>query len=246
MSLPPVLARTVPGGLRWRLAGWIAVVVLACTGITFVAVYRGTGTQLRQQIDGEIAGDAAELAHNLTSSHARAPAQVAHAASVYIDNQPFSASSTFLFAIVPGAGTSTNRPELFARAAPDNGETVAEQHQENRLSAQLLTVPPGYATLALPDVGNLRLLKRVVHVPGRLRVTIGVGEPLAPVAHAQDGVARAFILAGILALVGALLGGYLIGTRVSLPLRRMAAVAAGWTPATCTRASTIWAARGRR
>jgi signal transduction histidine kinase len=39
-------------------------------------------------------------------------------------------------------------------------------------------------------------------------------------------VARAFILAGILALAGALLASYLIGTRVSRPLRRMAAVAA--------------------
>ncbi len=226
MLTAPLLARIVPGGLRWRLAGWIAVVMLVCTGITFVAVYRGTGTQLRRQIDQEIAGDSAELAHNLTSSHAHMPAQVAHAASVYINDQPFGASSTFLFAIVPGAGTSTNRPELFAQSAPDNGETATEQAQENRLSAQLLTVPPGYATLALPDVGNLRVLKRIVHVPGGPRVTTGVGEPLAPVIHAQNGVARAFILAGVLALVGALLGGYLIGTRVSRPLRRMAAVAA--------------------
>ncbi len=224
--MAPALARIVPGGLRWRLAGWIAVVMLVCTGITFVAVYRGTGTQLRGQTDQEIAGDAAELAHNLASSRARTPAQVAHAASVYVHDQPFSASSTFLFAIVPGAGTSTNRPELFAHAKPDNGETAAEQAQENLLSRQLLTVSPGYATLALPDVGNLRLLKRVVHVPGGLRVTIGVGEPLGSVAHAQNGVARAFILAGILALAGALLGGYLIGTRVTRPLRGMAAVAA--------------------
>ena len=48
-------------------------------------------------------------------------------------DQPFSASSTLLFAIVPGAGTSTNRPELFAHAEPDDGETAAEQAQENRL-----------------------------------------------------------------------------------------------------------------
>jgi len=219
------LARIVPGGLRWRLAGWIAVVMLVCTGITFVAVYRGTGTQLRRQIDQETFGDAAELAHNLTGSRARSPAQVASAASLYIHDQPFSASSTFLFAIVPGAPTSTNRPELFAHARPDNGETPAEQAQENRLSQQLLTAPPGYATLVLPDVGNLRLLKRIVHVSGE-RVTIGVGEPLASVTHAQNGVARAFILAGVLALIGALLGGYLIGTRVTRPLRRMAAVAA--------------------
>ena len=58
-------------------------------------------------------------------------------ASTYVNNQPFSASSTFLFAIVPGAGTATNRPELFAHARPDNGETQTEQAQENRLSRQL-------------------------------------------------------------------------------------------------------------
>ena len=33
-------------GLRWRLAGWVAVVTLVCTGIAFFATYRGTGTQV--------------------------------------------------------------------------------------------------------------------------------------------------------------------------------------------------------
>jgi two-component system, OmpR family, sensor kinase len=226
MAMATALARIVPGGLRWRLAGWIALVTLICTGIAFVAVYRGTGTQLRRQIDQEISGDAAELAHNLTSARVRTPSSVERVASSYIDHQPFSASSTLLFAIVPGAGTATNRPELFAHARPDNGETETEQAQENRLSAQLLRVPPGYATLALPDVGNLRLLKRVIQVPGARHVTIGVGEPLASVTHAQNGLARAFVLAGILALLGALLGAYLIGNRLSRPLRGMAAVAA--------------------
>jgi two-component system OmpR family sensor kinase len=217
-------------GLRWRLAGWVAVVVLACIGIAFVAVYRGTGTQVRHQIDSEIAGDASEFTHTLALAHPHSPRQAAQAATRYVRGQPFSASSTLLFALVPGAPTSTNNPELFADEPPDNGETIAEQNQENHLAARLLTVGEGYSTLALPDVGNLRLLKRTVRLPGIGKparpVVIGVGEPLAPVAHAQRGVARAFILAGILALVGALLGAYLIGTRVSRPLRRIAAVAA--------------------
>jgi two-component system OmpR family sensor kinase len=213
-------------GLRWRLAGWIALVTLICTGIAFAAVYRGTGTQLRQQIDKEISGDANELAHNLTPAGATTPTGVFNAASRYIRDQPFSASSTLLFTLVPGAGTSTNRPELLAPSAPDNGETRAQQAVENRLSGQLLTMRDGYSTLALPDVGNLRVLKLVVRLASGLRVTVGVGEPLAAVANAQTGVARAFILAGILALAGALLGSLLIGTRVSRPLRRMAAVAA--------------------
>ena len=230
-------------GLRWRLVAWVAVVILSCTGITFVAVYRGTGTQLRHQIDQELAGDASELSHTLVTSDDRRPAQVAARATRYVRAQPFSASSTLLFAIVPGVGTSTNRPELFAHAGPDNGETPATQAQENRLSQQLVTAPDGYSTLRLPDVGDLRLLKRTVSIPGENRseigqqigsatadgggrVTVGVGEPLLTVAHAQSGVARAFILAGFLTLAGALLASYLIGTRVSRPLRRMATVAA--------------------
>jgi signal transduction histidine kinase len=217
-------------GLRWRLAGWVAVVVLVCLGIAFVAVYRGTGTQVRHEIDTEIAGDASGFAHSLALANPRSSRQAAQDATRYVRGQPFSSSSTLFFALIPGAPTSTNVPELFEDGPPDQGETVAEQNQEDRLAARLLTVPDGYSTLPLPDVGSLRLLKRTVRlmgVPARSRrVVIGVGEPLAPVAHAQRGVARAFILAGILALLGALLGAYLIGTRMSRPLRRIAGVAA--------------------
>jgi two-component system OmpR family sensor kinase len=216
----------VPGGLRWRLGAWMALVVLASCAITFVVVYRGTGTELRHQIDREISGDASELSQALISSDDRSPKQVAQRATRYIRGQPFSASSTLLFAIVAGAHTSANRPELFARAAVDNGETAVEQVRENRLAAGLLTVKDGYSTLPLPDVGDLRLVERSFTIPGGPRVTVGAGEPLAVVAHAQGSVARAFILAGILAILGALVAAYLVGTRISRPLRRMAAVAA--------------------
>jgi two-component system, OmpR family, sensor kinase len=220
------LRRVAPAGLRWRLAGWFALVTLLCTALVFVAVYRGTGTQLRRQIDSEIAGDAAELSHNLMAGNARTARQLSAAATRYIGDQPFSASSTLLFVLIPGVPPSTNRPELFGDPPPDDGETVAEQDQENRLSAHLLTASDSYNTLALPDVGDLRVLKRRVRVAGGLSVTVGVGEPLGSVVRAQRGVARAFILAGLLALAGALLASYLIGTRLSRPLRAMAAVAA--------------------
>ncbi|HWJ49844.1 MAG TPA: HAMP domain-containing protein, partial [Solirubrobacteraceae bacterium] len=221
-----ILARLHPAGLRWRLAGWLTLVTLMCTAIVFVAVYRGTATQLRHQIDQELGGDASELADNLTLTQARTPRNIATAATRYVRDQPFSASSTLLFVLVPGAGTSTNRPELFSRVQPDDGESAAAQEAENRLSARLQTAPQGYSTVALPDVGDLRLLKRVVHVHGGVAVTVGVGEPLVAVAHAQRSVARAFVLAGLLALAGALLASYFLGARLSRPLRRMAAVAA--------------------
>ncbi|HVR05289.1 MAG TPA: ATP-binding protein [Solirubrobacteraceae bacterium] len=220
------LRRLAPDGLRWRLAGWVALIVIAASALTFVFVYSDTGSELRAQIDGELAGEAGELAQAVASSPRRTPAGVSRRADGYIRSQPPRASSTLLFAIVPGAPTSTNRPELFTRALADNGETLAEQDAENRLAARLATVRNGYSTLQLPDVGELRLLERTVEVRGGPGVTVGVGEPLATVFHAQDSVARAFLLASLLALAGALVAAYLVGTRISRPLRRMAAVAA--------------------
>ncbi len=221
----------MPTSLRWRLAVWVALVVVVSSGITFFAVYRGTGTQLRRQIDSEITGDSGEFAHALRASGARTSAAALAAARAYVAGQPFNASSTVLFARVPGAGTATNTPELFGSHPPDDGESVAVQAQENRLAHGLLAAHEGFSTLSLPDVGYLRLLDRAVRIPGgrghaSQLVTVGVGEPLASVARAQHGVARAFILAGFLALAGALLASLLIGSRFSRPLRRMATIAA--------------------
>jgi two-component system OmpR family sensor kinase len=217
--------RLIPKGLRWRLAGAVATVMVISFAITFLAVYRGTGSELRKQIDGEINGDANELSHALAVLGQHSPPDVAKAATRYVRSQPFSPSSTLLFALVPGAGVSTNRPELFGSPQPDHGESETDQLQENQLAQRLVSSGDGFHTLALPDVGDLRLLKRVVKLPGGLGVTVGVGEPLASVAHAQRGVARSFILAGILTLAGALAAAYLLGTRFSRPLRMMAAVA---------------------
>ena len=220
------MSRLAPRTLRWRLAGWVAAVTLICTGIAFAAVYRGTGTQLRHQVDHELQVYAGELDHDLTRSDAPTAKLLAAAAQRYVLDQPFSAGSTLLFVTVPGVATSSNRSELFAGPSPDNGETPAEQTAEGRLSAQLLTVKEGYSTLNLPDIGRFRVIRRTVRTPAGLHATVGVGEPLAAVVHGQEGVARAFILAGILALAGALVAAYLIGSRVSRPLRRMAGVAA--------------------
>jgi signal transduction histidine kinase len=54
---------------------------------------------------------------------------------------------------------------------------------------------------------------------------VGAGETLSSVSHAQAGVARAFILAALLGLGGALIASLLIASRISRPLRRMAEVA---------------------
>lgn len=203
--------------------------MIVSSAVTFVAVYRGTATQLKHQIDGQIAGDADELSHALAASEPGSVGALREAAAQYIRGQPFRASSTALFVTIPGAGAVTNQPELLGRDQPDPGETVAEQQHENELAAHLRAATPGFSTLPAPDVGDLRLLRRTVRLKAgaqTVRASIFVGTPLAPVSHAQESVARAFILAGALAVVAALLAALLIGTRISTPLRRMASLAA--------------------
>jgi signal transduction histidine kinase len=71
----------------------------------------------------------------------------------------------------------------------------------------------------------MRVLERRLKL-GTVRVVVAAGEPLTVVENAQHDVAKAFLLAGGVVLVLALIASYLAGARVSAPLRRMAAAAA--------------------
>ena len=105
------------GRAALALAGWVALVSLICTGIAFVAVYRGTGTQLRHQIDQELAGDAAS-SRTACSAAIRTHAERQLAASQPLCPRPaVRASSTLLFALVPGAGHEHQSPRAVQRRA---------------------------------------------------------------------------------------------------------------------------------
>jgi len=216
---------SLTGSLRWRLTAWVAGVLLASAAIMFAVVYRDTGDQLRGQIDRDIAGDAGQLRQSLAPLAGATPGRIAQAAGSYVHAQPFGSTATLLFVLVPGAATVSNHPELFGTSHPDDGETAAEQARENALGRALLIPRIGYSTRIGADVGAVRILERRVSVGG-LSVVVAAGEPLATVSRAERGIARAFLLAGALILVIALVLSYLAGARVSAPLRRMAAVAA--------------------
>jgi two-component system, OmpR family, sensor kinase len=215
----------LPAGLRWRLTAWVAGVMLVSAAVVFVVVYVNTGAQIRGQTDRDLAGDTSQLSQVLTSLHGRTRTQLIAAAGRYFRGQPYTATSTLLFVLVPQAPTVSNHPEVFGGARPESGETSAEQAQEERTGAQLLVPRLGYSVHRVPDVGQVRLLEREVPV-GHLTAVVGAGEPLALVERAQHGVARAFALAASLSLLIALIASYLAGARVTAPLRRMAGVAA--------------------
>ncbi len=218
------LSRLLPRSLRWRLTAWVAGVMLVSAAVIFVVVYNDTGSRLRSQIDRDIAGDTSQLAEVVRSLRGKPPSQVAIAVRAYIRAQPYTATSTLLFAVVPGEATASNHPEVFGSAGNDDGEPAAEQQHENELGRKLLMPRIGYSTARVPDVGRMRIHERTVSL-GSLTVLVGAGEPLGAVSAAQRGVAQAFVLAGALTLAIALIASYLAGARVSSPLRRMAAVA---------------------
>ena len=214
----------LPAGLRWRLTGWVAGVMAVSAAVVFLVVYQDTGTQLESQIDRDISGDTSQLVLSLRSLQGQSSAKIRAGATRYVLAQPYTANSTLFFVLMPGVATISNHPELFGGGPPDEGETEAEQQQENAEGARLEVPRLGYSTRRVPDVGKSRIFEQRVDL-GSVVLYAGAGEPLALVERAQNGVARAFVLAGFILLILALLASYLAGARVSAPLRRMAQVA---------------------
>jgi two-component system, OmpR family, sensor kinase len=126
--------------------------------------------------------------------------------------------------LMPGYGAISNHPEIFGTGPPVVGETESERLGEDAGGRRLEVARLGYSSATVPDVGSMRIFEQRLNL-GTIQVVVGGGEPLALVHRAQNGVARAFALAGIVVLGLALIASYLAGARVSAPLRRMAQVA---------------------
>ena len=210
--------------LRWRLVGWVVAVMLAGFAGVFVVVYETTGTQLRTRIEDDARSDLAQLSQTVRALHAGSSRQLLDDLRRYLSAQPYNGRASLMFAVIPGAGTASNHPELFGAGGPDDGETSAEQRHEDVLGQDLLTGSRGLRTAMVPDVGQVRLYERVISAAGH-QVRLGAGEALASVESAQHAIARSFLIAGALALALILLASYLAGVSVSRPLRRMARVA---------------------
>jgi signal transduction histidine kinase len=220
-----VVDRLWATGLRTRLTVTIAAVIIAAAGATFVAVYRGTGAQVRGQIGRDLSTEAASLQAQLAGGPDR-PAAILRRAHRSIAAAPaFGPSSRLLVVEVPGAGVATNEPELLALQPLEGGdETPADRRRERGESAAIRKAPTGFSTVTLEDAGEVQLLKRPRAGRGAT-ATITVGQPLAPVDRAQDGVARTFLIAGSATLLVTLLAAAAAAAWMAAPLRRMAATA---------------------
>jgi signal transduction histidine kinase len=198
--------------------------MVVSAAVVFLVVYKDTGAQLKSEIDRDISGDTSQLIRSLSASNTKQPSRISSAATGYVLAQPYNASSTLLFVLTPGVPPASNHPEVFGGGPPDEGETVAQQALENAQGKKLQVPRLGFSTAHVADVGPMRLFEQSADL-GTVKVIAGAGEPLALVERAQHGVARAFVLAGGVVLFLALVASYMVGGRVSAPLRRMAQVA---------------------
>ncbi len=212
-------------GTRARLTVAIALIVVAALGATFVAVYRGTGSDLRDQVDHDLGEDAGALADHVEATRGESAGGASRRAQRYIDSQPtFGPSSELLAVKVRGAPLATNEPELLG-VGRERGEGRADAAAEAGEPKKILAAPAGYSTIELTDAGQVRLLTEPLSNGGHSAGQVTVGESLDSVHAAQSGVSRAFLVAGTLALVAALAAGAIVAGRSTRPIRRMATVA---------------------
>jgi two-component system, OmpR family, sensor kinase len=212
-------------GLRPRVTLLIVAVVVVCVGIAFVAVYAGTSSELSKRSRQDLRADMVALEQVVAAGSSR-PSAVAARARAYLGNQPFRPTNHVLFVVPTGGRPVSNEPELLGLSPPDESESSAQQAQENRAAREFLGAPPGYSIHELPDGGRFDLLVRIARAHGRPIARLGVGEPTAPTERAKRAVRDEFLIAGALAVVAALTGGFAVASRVAAPLRRMARVAA--------------------
>jgi heavy metal sensor kinase len=215
--------RLWPRTLRWQLTLAVGAVLILAFIATFLVVFRETESRLRAQIDNDLRAAAQPFATRL--SEEPTAERMAAAARTYVTTQPFSTSSRLLYAIVDGQ-VYTNEREVFFQSAAHGDDSSAANRQEATLAARLERQPPGLSTQQAPDVGDLRLLVKSVAGESGATATIGVGEPLAPVDNALDGIQRGFAIGGTITLGAALLIGFLLAAGFARPLQRMAQIAA--------------------
>jgi two-component system, OmpR family, sensor kinase len=192
-----------PRGLRARLTLWIAVILILAVAASFAVIYRGTGHQLRSQLDQDLATQVGAFAAAIPRHEE--PMELQGIVSRYVNHQHFRTSSQLVFVKLSNGDVVTNEPALLGAARG---------------------APPGYSSVNSKRFGEIRLYVRRTAGRGRDVTLVGVGGSLSPVERAQHSVARTFLLAGLFALAAAALAGYVLASRVSSPLRRMARTAA--------------------
>ena len=203
--------RRLRAGLRAQVAAAIAVVSMLAIGTTFVALYNGTGSRLRAQIDAQLRTQVDEWRQATARTPVHNSADLNRVARRFIRDQSYHPESQIVV-VDTGSAFVSNDSEVLAR-------------ERSSREQGLLNSPPGLRTASVPEAGDMRILTVPVQDGGTRLGVFRVAIPLSPVAQAQASLLRTFAVVGTLAVVLAVLLGIVIAGVVSAPLRRMAKTA---------------------
>lgn len=229
-------------GLRGRLAISIALIMLAALAVTYAAVYRGTGSELRDRTEKDLEREVETLSTELSTGKAQTPDDLTIKSEKLAGLAGFGTSSQVVSITVRGGGTATNQPDLLglsksgddASSDGNSGEdgehsgSGSDDGHEHEVGARsLLDAPDGYSSIDVDDVGEVRVLTRSFALANGNQATIRVGEPLAPVDRALEGFKDSFLVVGLITLLLAAAAGWLLASFSTKPMRRMSEVAEG-------------------
>jgi signal transduction histidine kinase len=222
-----VTRHLLPASLRAQLALAIALITALALGLSFLAVYRGTGSRLQDRIDEDLATQAAEWDSFRDGRALPTPASVQSAARSYIAGQRYHPASRIFVIDVAGGDPVSNQPRILEREIEREREEEREAGEEHDPSSGdgVIDATAGLASAEVHEAGRMRVLTRPVIYEGRRVGTLQVADPLRTVDDAQDSLLRTFALVGSLALALAVIAGLLLAGAIAAPLRRMAGVA---------------------
>lgn len=211
--------RVPPGGLRTQLALAISLVTIVAVGASFLAVYSGTTSRLRSQIDTQLRTQVSEWRQLTAGSDLSTPGALERTASRFIASQRYHAESLLIVIQAKGGRTVSNNSELIAR------EGTREQNSPD--VPGLLKAPDGLSDASAAEAGSVRVMTTPVDYAGRRVGTLRVASPLTPVQEAQSSMRRTFVIVGAAALLLAIGAGIALANLIAAPVRRMARVASG-------------------
>ena len=129
--------RWLPSGLRWRLTVWVAAVMLVSVAVIFYVVYNDTGTELRARSTATspatpTSSPRRSRPHAGQSAQRRSPPAPVR----YVRAQPYGATSTLLFVLVPGAPAAFNHPEIVGPRRARRGRDAGPAGDRERAGAR--------------------------------------------------------------------------------------------------------------
>ena len=170
--------RLLPGGLRAQLALAIALVTAVALGLSFVAVYRGTGARLRDRIDDDLTTQVAEWDRQRAAAEPLTPEDAQRFAQWFIGSQSYHPASRVFVVDVAGAEPVTNQPRILDEEEAREHEGDADEHERGGdehegLADRLLEAPVGLSDVSVEEAGRMRVLTRPITSEGRRIGQIG-------------------------------------------------------------------------